>query len=86
MPPEQSAGQPQQRLVLRNRFLACVPEISQQIEVQVLVSIRQKPNFKRFDEMIDVFRADEHRRDHGQSAEFRRDPFGKVHSWQRKYH
>ena len=86
MPPERSAGQPQQRLALRNRFLACVQEISQQTEVQVLVSIRQKPNFKRFDEMIDVFRADEHRRDHGQSAEFRRDPFGKVYAGQRKYH
>ena len=75
-------GQPQQRLVLRKGFLPCVPEIRQQTEVQVLVPIRQKPNFQRLDQILDVLRAREHRRDHGQGAQFRRNSSDKVHSRQ----
>jgi hypothetical protein len=32
-------GQPQQRLVLRNRFLESIPEIRQQAEVQVVIPV-----------------------------------------------
>ncbi len=47
-------GQPQQRLVLRNRFLERIPEIRQQAEVQVVVPIGQEPDFQRLDQILDV--------------------------------
>ena len=47
-------GQQQQRLVLRQRFLVRVPKIGQQAEVQVLVPVRQEPDFKRLDQILDV--------------------------------
>ena len=75
-------GQPQQCPVLRHCFRVCVPEISQQTEVQVLVPICQKTNFKRLDQVLDVFSAREHGRDHHQCSRFRRNSFTKVHSRQ----
>jgi hypothetical protein len=78
-------GQPQQRLVLRNRFLARVPEIRQQAEVQVVVPICQEPDLQGLDQVLDVAGARKHRRDHHQGARFRRDSFGKVHSRQRPW-
>ena len=48
-------GQQQQRLVLRQRFLVRVPKIGQQAEVQDCVPVRQEPDFKRLDQILDVF-------------------------------
>ncbi len=76
-------GKPQQRFVLSQRFLLCVSKIGQQAEVQVSVPICQEPHFKRLDQVLYILRAYEHRRNHGQRAEFRWDPFGEVHAWQR---
>jgi len=73
-------GQPQQRLVLRNRFLGRVSKISQQAKVQVFITICQKPNFKRLDQILDVLSAHKHSRDHHESSRFRRNSFGEVHS------
>ena len=42
--------------------------------MQVLVPIGQEPDFQRLDQILDVLRAGEHRRDHDQSARFRRNP------------
>ena len=76
-------GQPQQLPVLRDRFLVRIQEIRQQAEVQVVIPIRQEPDFQGLDQGLDVAGAREHRRDHHQGARFRRDPFGEVHSRQR---
>ena len=76
-------GKPQQRFVLRQRFLLGVSKIGQQAEVQVIVPICQEPHFKRLDQILYILRAHEHRRNHDQRAEFRRDPFGEVHARQR---
>src|SRR4030042_5596461 len=74
--------QPQQRFVLRNRFLVRVLKISQQAEVQVVVLICKEPDFKRLDQILDILSAYEHSRDHDQSTQFRRNSHGEVHSRQ----
>ena len=80
-------GQPQQLLVLRDRFLVRIREIRQQAEAQVVIPIRQEPDFQRLDQGLDVAGAREHRRNHHQRARFRRNAFGEVHSRQRmRYH
>ena len=72
-----------QRCILRQRFLLRVPKIGQQAKVQVIVPIGQEPDFQRFDQILDVLRAGEHRRRHHQGAHFRRNTPGKVHARQR---
>jgi 2-oxoglutarate ferredoxin oxidoreductase subunit alpha len=76
-------GQLQKRFVLRHRFLNRIPKISQQTEVQIFILIRQEPDFKRFDQILDVLSAYEHSRDYGQGTRFRRNSFGEVHFRQR---
>ena len=76
-------GQPQQRFVLRQRFFERVSKVGQQAEVQMVVPICQETDFQRIDQILDVLNAREHSRDYHQSARFRRNPFGEVHSRQR---
>src|SRR5437773_2248844 len=76
-------SQPQQWLVFRKRFLVRVSKIRQQAKGQILVAIRQKADFKRLDQFLDALGAGEHCRDHDQSARFRGNTFGEVHSRQR---
>ncbi len=74
--------EPEERLVLRKRLLARVREVRQQAEVQMLVPIRQEPDLQRLDQILDVLRARDHRRDHDERARFRGNPRGEVHSRQ----
>ena len=76
-------GQPQQRLVLWHHLGVGVPEVGQQAEVQILVSIGQEANFQRLDQLLNVWSAGEHRWDHDQGARFRWNPAGKVQARQR---
>jgi hypothetical protein len=48
-------GQIHQQLVLWQRFYGCVPKISEQTEVQVLIPICQEPDFQRFDQSFSMF-------------------------------
>ncbi len=50
-------GKLHQRLVLGQRFLAGVGKISQQAEVQVIVTICQEPDFERLDQILNVLSA-----------------------------
>ena len=76
------AGELQQRPVLGERFLVRIPKIGQQAEVQSSIPVREKPDFQRLDQILDVARAGEQGRDDHQSARCRRDAFREVHSGQ----
>ena len=76
-------GQPQQRPVLRQRFLDGVANISEQSKVEVVIPIRQKADLQCLDQILDISVARDHRWDHHQGPQFLRDPFGEVHSRQR---
>ena len=76
------ARQQQQRLVLRQRFVLRVAKIGQQAKLQALIPVRQEPDFKRLDQMLDVLRACEHGRNHNQRAAVRRNAPGKVQARQ----
>ena len=47
------ARTPQKRLVLAQRFLRRIGEIRQQAEMQVVVAIAEKPDFERFEKLVD---------------------------------
>ena len=76
-------GQPQQRLVLGERFFLRVQKISQQPEIQIVVPISQKAHFQCLDQVVDILRTGEHRRNHDQRARLRRNAGGKIHARQR---
>ena len=74
--------EPQQGLVLGQRFGGRIPKIGQQAEMQMVVPIGEEPDLQRLDQAFDAFGAGEHRRDHHQRARLRRQPPRKVHSRQ----
>ncbi len=78
-----TAGQPRQRFVLRQYLLVRVSKISQKGKVEVVVPIRQEPNFQRLGQVIDVFIAHEHCRDHNKRPRFRRNPAGEIQTRER---
>ena len=78
-------GQSQQGRVFRHRFSLRVPEVGQQGKVQMGVPIGQESDFERFDEMLDMFNAAEHRRNHDQRARLRGDAFGEVQARERMW-
>ena len=81
-PLDAPARQPQERPVVRERFRRRVTKIRQQAEVQVVVPVRQEPDFQRLDQAFDALRAGQHGRNHHQSARFRRNPSGEIQSRQ----
>ena len=78
-------GQAQQGLIFRYCFFLRVPEVGQQGKEQLAVPIGQESDFERFDEMLDLFNAAEHRRNHDQRARLRGDAFGVVQARERMW-
>ena len=73
---------PHLRFVLWQRFLVSVDEISQQPEVQVVVTVCQEPDLEGLDQILDVLSAGQHGRYNHQGVEFRRNSLGEIHARQ----
>ena len=77
------AREPEQRLVVGQRFGGRIGKIGQQAEVQMVVAVGEKADLQRLDQAVDAFGAGEHRRDHHQRAQLRRKPLREIHPRQR---
>ena len=77
------ARTPQKRLILAQRFLRRIGKVRQQAEMQVVITIAEKPDFERFEQLVDPVFGSQKRRDHDEAAERRRKPIREIHPGQR---